>query len=223
MDCPHCKEFAPDNNYRCPHCGKVLDPTKELSDFGVKVGKRRGLSANVVILSILVVLLAVLIYAALFKGKGAPARETGQESVPVSEVAGGGSKTSPVAAGSEQKDHGNVINAENPGGELNLETFIQAGKTTIFDFYSEFCPPCRKISPLLTRLDQRREDIVVCKVDINRPGTQGIDWSSPVARQYKLNSIPHFKIYDTTGNLTYEGNDAYAEILRLLQAEKIVQ
>ena len=75
----------------------------------------------------------------------------------------------------------------------------------LFDFYSEYCPPCRAISPYLEQLNEQRGDLVVVKVDINRPGHQGIDWESPVARQYQLRGIPHFLVYDGAGQLAAEG------------------
>jgi thiol-disulfide isomerase/thioredoxin len=95
------------------------------------------------------------------------------------------------------------------GKEVTLADYLVPGKTTIFDFYSEYCPPCRAIAPRLEKLHMTRDDIVVVKVDINRPGVKGIDWKSPVARQYKLQSIPHFKVYDPDGKLKAEGDEAY--------------
>jgi thiol-disulfide isomerase/thioredoxin len=95
------------------------------------------------------------------------------------------------------------------GQEVQLADYLVPGKTTVFDFYSEYCPPCRAIAPRLEELHMARADIVVVKVDINRPGVKGIDWKSPVARQYKLESIPHFKVYDPDGKLQAEGDEAY--------------
>ena len=83
--------------------------------------------------------------------------------------------------------------------------------------------PCRRISPLLKKLDEKRSDIVVVKVDINRKDVQGhIDWQSPVARQYKLQSIPHFMIFSPDGKLEAEGEAAYTKVMNLLQQEKII-
>jgi thiol-disulfide isomerase/thioredoxin len=90
------------------------------------------------------------------------------------------------------------------GQTIKLEDHLVPGKTVIFDFTSEFCPPCRAIAPSLHKLDAEREDIVVVEVDINRPGTKGIDWQSPVARQFNLQSIPHFKVYGPDGKLQVE-------------------
>ena len=98
------------------------------------------------------------------------------------------------------------------GQEVALADYLVPGKITVFDFYSEYCPPCRRISPKLVKLHQTRDDIAVVKVDINRPGEKGIDWQSPVARQYRLESVPHFKVYGPDGKLQAEGDAAYEMI-----------
>lgn len=113
-------------------------------------------------------------------------------------------------------DRSHAANAFQPGAEFAVAEHLQRGKTNIVDFYSDYCPPCRKISPLLTELGRKRPDLAVIRVDINRKGVEGIDWSSPVARQYGLRSIPHFQIYDGEGNLVQEGQAAYMQILALL-------
>jgi thiol-disulfide isomerase/thioredoxin len=111
--------------------------------------------------------------------------------------------TIPIACNNGGSDKGNnseILNANNPGERLDITKYLVKDKINIVDFYSEFCPPCRKISPLLSKLDKKRDDIVVIKIDINRKGIKGIDWRSPLAKQYELRSIPHFKIYDGKGN-----------------------
>ncbi len=267
MKCPKCNEYAPDNNYKCPHCGEVLKPAVTPADFHIKPVKRSRINPNVVILLLIVVGVAVLVYAAFFKGKGQsknnvkPAistttststgtgigtgietgtgsdTDTGAEPGTGTDTdAGTGTDTSSgtdtgtdtdtgagtstgTGNGNGTLDVGYVINNQNPGEEIDIRIFVQEGKTTIFDFYSEYCPPCRRISPLLKGLDTRREDIIVHKVDINRPGIQGIDWGSPVAKQYNIHSVPFFMIYDTSGNLTHQGDAAYTEVMRLLQGK----
>jgi thiol-disulfide isomerase/thioredoxin len=94
------------------------------------------------------------------------------------------------------------------GQEVKLDQYLVPGKTTIFDFTSEYCPPCRAISPRLDKLHAKRDDVVVVKIDINRPGVKGIDWKSPVATQYKMQSIPNFKVYGPNGKLQAEGQEA---------------
>jgi len=94
------------------------------------------------------------------------------------------------------------------GQEVNLADYLIPGKTVVFDFTSEFCPPCRAISPHLDKLHASRADVVVVKVDINRPDVRGIDWGSPVAKQYDMKSIPYFKVYGPDGTLQAEGKPA---------------
>lgn len=96
------------------------------------------------------------------------------------------------------------------GQKVNLQDYVVKGKTTIFDFTSEYCGPCRGIAPHLHKLHAQRADIVVVEVDINRPDVKGIDWNSPVAQQYALESIPHFKVFGPDGKLQVEGNKARA-------------
>jgi thiol-disulfide isomerase/thioredoxin len=96
------------------------------------------------------------------------------------------------------------------GREVQITDYLVPGKTTIFDFTSEYCPPCRTISPRLDELHTRRDDIVIVKVDLNRPGIKGIDWQSPVAKQYHVHSIPHFKVFGPDGKLIAEGDKARA-------------
>lgn len=102
------------------------------------------------------------------------------------------------------------------GSPVNLSDYLIPGKTTVFDFYSDYCPPCVQVAPLLEKLHQKRDDIVVVKVDINRPGVKGIDWKSPVAQQYRLNSIPHFKVYGPDGKLKAEDGPTGAKARQMV-------
>jgi len=90
------------------------------------------------------------------------------------------------------------------GETISLADYAVPGMTTVFDFTSEYCPPCRAYDKPLELLHQRKADVAVVKVDINRPGVTRIDWQSPVARQYGLRSIPHFKVYGPDGKLLAE-------------------
>ena len=66
------------------------------------------------------------------------------------------------------------------GSEVKLTDYLVPGKTVIFDFYSDYCGPCVEMSPKLEKLHAARADVVVVKVDINRPGTKDIDWKSQI-------------------------------------------
>jgi thiol-disulfide isomerase/thioredoxin len=94
------------------------------------------------------------------------------------------------------------------GQQVNINDYLVPGKTVVFDFTSDFCPPCRAINPYLDKLHANRADVVVVKVDINRPDVKGIDWKSPVAQQYEMKSIPYFKVYGPDGQFIADGRAA---------------
>lgn len=116
-----------------------------------------------------------------------------------------------------------VVNRDRPGQPVDLARFVVPGKTTIFDVYSEYCGPCVAVAPMLEELARRRPDIAVRKIDINRPGVQGIDWSSPAAEAHVSpgpdgeRGIPYFKVYGPDGRLVAEGSAASAWVYRALE------
>jgi thiol-disulfide isomerase/thioredoxin len=103
------------------------------------------------------------------------------------------------------------------GQQIDLADYAVKGEFTVFDFMSDYCPPCQRIAPWMDRLHNEREGVSVVKVDINRPGVRGIDWKSPVAAQFRLSSIPHFKVMDTEGNLVAEGDEAWQMLVAWLE------
>ena len=99
------------------------------------------------------------------------------------------------------------------GQRIDIEEHLAQGKTTIVDFYSDYCMPCLALAHLLERLAAKRPDIRVVQVDVNRPGVKGIDWGSPTAQQFGIHSLPYFKIFDAQRELTAEGEQALELIL----------
>lgn len=277
MNCPYCNQSIPDNNYRCPDCGKILKEGLEPRDFMPKPVKKQGLNLTYFVLMVIVVGLAVMTYF-IFQKEGEKGkdntntninksyqsksevnvnrnsdndkpvvdRETPGESddpwedtnpepfddqeqdseepgIPGKNDSEAEKKEEPEApyAWVKKESIKESILSHKPGEEIEIKNLVQEGKTTIFDFYSVYCGPCRRISPLLERLDRKRHDIVVIKIDINRKGVRGIDWGSPVTRQYNIRSIPYFIIYDIRGRRTHEGKEAGRQVYQLLSQEGI--
>ncbi|NOY22867.1 MAG: thioredoxin family protein [Acidobacteria bacterium] len=104
-----------------------------------------------------------------------------------------------------------------PDGPINLTSMIESGKTNIVDLYSEYCPPCHAIAPYLEKLAKARPDIHVIRIDINRKDHKGIDWGSPIARQFNLRSIPHFLIIGGEGKVLKEGKSAYKKVVDMIK------
>lgn len=109
------------------------------------------------------------------------------------------------------------INSDNPGEQINIADHKVSGHFTIFDFYSEHCGPCMRIAPELLELTKQRPDIAVRSLNVDRPGTQGIDWSSPLCSQYDIHSLPHFIIMNASGKTIAQGRSASEKIIKLIQ------
>ena len=109
-------------------------------------------------------------------------------------------------------------NAGQEGCALALQNLPVKGKITLVDCWSPYCPPCLRLAPLLEELAQKRRDLEIIKLNINRPEVQGrIDWQSPLAKQLGLSSIPHFLIFDPEGRLTAQGSEARPQVLDWLR------
>jgi thiol-disulfide isomerase/thioredoxin len=111
-----------------------------------------------------------------------------------------------AAAVHEKTDQPLVISN---GQRVELADYLVPGKTTVFDFYSDYCPTCRAIAPDLKKLHANRPDVAVVLVNVNRAGVKVIDWESPVAKQYHLPSTPQLKVFGPDGMLVAEGKPAY--------------
>lgn len=245
MECPYCHQDAPDTNYKCPHCHNVLKENVEFPGSNQKPEETRKKSMGLTYILAVIILAGAALIAYLFiqsqkkieKPLQLPDQiETAyrevsppQDSAPIEEALGNESDEQAAQPSDDSPEQNSEEPAEVydaaptithvPGEEVAIAALAQKGKTTIFDFYSDYCGPCRMISPRLEQLDQRRDDIAVIKIDINRQGVRGIDWNSPVARQYNLGSIPYFVIYDAGGRMTHEGSAAWQQVNQLLYQE----
>jgi thiol-disulfide isomerase/thioredoxin len=86
------------------------------------------------------------------------------------------------------------------GREVALEEHLVPGKLVVFDFFADWCAPCRYLTPLLERLAEEHPDrLALRKIDV-------IDWSSPVARQHGLSAIPHLVLFGPDGSRLAEGD-----------------
>lgn len=74
---------------------------------------------------------------------------------------------------------------------VNLDNFeeevLKADKTVLVDFWAEWCGPCKMLSPIVDDISEEREDIKVCKVNI--------DDCPDLAIKYKVMSIPTLVVF----------------------------
>ena len=105
-----------------------------------------------------------------------------------------------------------VANATSPGETLDLPKLAVAGKTTLVEFTSERCPACAEMAPAMDFLSRHKEGLAIRQVVIDRPGSSGIDFDSPLARQWQVDSVPSFVILDETGRIASRGSDAKDQV-----------
>ena len=69
---------------------------------------------------------------------------------------------------------------------VNKENFhkevLNSDRPVLLDFFASWCGPCRMVAPILDEIAEEREDIKVCKVDI--------DDQPELASRYRIMSVP---------------------------------
>ena len=69
------------------------------------------------------------------------------------------------------------INKDNFHNEV-----LNSDKPVLLDFFANWCGPCRMVAPILDEIAEEREDIKVCKVDI--------DEQPELASRFRVMSVP---------------------------------
>lgn len=49
----------------------------------------------------------------------------------------------------------------------NFEEIKNGAKPVLLDFFAEWCGPCRMIAPIIDEIAEEREDVAVCKVNVD--------------------------------------------------------
>ena len=69
---------------------------------------------------------------------------------------------------------------------INKDNFHQevlnSDKPVLLDFFASWCGPCRMVGPILDEIAEEREDIKVCKINI--------DEQPELAHRYRVMTIP---------------------------------
>lgn len=84
-----------------------------------------------------------------------------------------------------------ILTEENFNGEV-LE---YQGKVLV-DFFATWCGPCKMLAPVLEKFAESRDDIKVCKLDVDK--------ATPVAIRYGVNVIPTLILFENGKQLKKE-------------------
>ena len=101
------------------------------------------------------------------------------------------SSTTTANKSKEQKKPKNIKTITG-GGKVDLKKHLVKGYVVVFDFYADWCGPCKAVAPELKKLAEDNNDIILRKIDI-------INWNTAVVKQHNIRSVPNIWIFDKNG------------------------
>ncbi len=107
---------------------------------------------------------------------------------------------------------GQPVEVISHGAQVDINQHLALGNVTVFDFYADWCGPCRQLSPSLEQMARSDPEIALRKVDI-------VNWRTPVARQFDIHSIPQVNVYNRGGRLIGTVNGADFEQVKRYVAQ----
>lgn len=102
-----------------------------------------------------------------------------------------------------------LVKVNAPGQKVNLAKVLVKGKINLVYFYTPWSSSCRELTPQLEAFAREHPEYVVLAVHIQKQG-------SPVAKQYRIASVPQFLVYDARGKVQSRGEVARRKVLSLL-------
>ncbi|MBQ3512739.1 MAG: thioredoxin [Lachnospiraceae bacterium] len=94
----------------------------------------------------------------------------------------------------------------------NFETeVLENSKTVLLDFWAEWCPPCRMLAPILDKIGEEQEEIVVGKINV--------DEERGLAGEFHVANIPTLVVIKDGVEVNRSvGAISKTEILELVQS-----
>lgn len=72
--------------------------------------------------------------------------------------------------------------------EANFEAeVLNSDKPVLVDFFAVWCGPCKMVSPIIDEIAEERQDIKVCKVNVDEAPT--------LAERFSVSSIPTLAVF----------------------------
>lgn len=107
-------------------------------------------------------------------------------------------------------------NADSPGERINKSDFTGDEKRTIFYIHSSHCQYCVQMKPLVEKLAQVDPTSRVVEVELDRKGYDGIDYHSPIGKQFAIEAVPAFVVFNKTGRLQAKHTEAKTFVRQLM-------
>lgn len=92
--------------------------------------------------------------------------------------------------------------------KADYQKLIKSNKKVLVDFYAEWCEPCKKMAPYLTKMEQdSTADIVIVRIDVDKNKT--------LATQMKIDQLPTLILYNPNSKEEQWRNFGYISELDL--------
>lgn len=99
-----------------------------------------------------------------------------------------------------------AINITKDNFELEV---LKSDKLVLVDFWAAWCGPCKMLSPVIDEISSEREDLKVCKINI--------DEQPELAQQFAVMSIPTLLVFKngevTNKTIGLQSKDAILSLL----------
>lgn len=98
------------------------------------------------------------------------------------------------------------------GEVVDLLPHVSQTGITVFDFYADWCPPCKKLDASLAEMKGvYGERLTVVKLDL-------VDWKSDLAKHFKIADLPYLMVYsaDKTQLAAGPSNQVLPELVKKL-------
>jgi thiol-disulfide isomerase/thioredoxin len=99
------------------------------------------------------------------------------------------------------------------GESVDLQKYLVKDHIMIFDFYADWCGPCKILAPKIEELVNKDDTILLRQVNI-------VDWNSEVAKQYEIQFVPNIRVYNKQGQMVGEPTPDYNAVVKYIKEAK---
>ncbi len=79
------------------------------------------------------------------------------------------------------------------GTEVDLAAYVKTGRVTVFDFYADWCAPCKQVERSLKDMKRLYGDrLQVYQLDL-------VNWDSALAKAHQIRDLPYLIVYGEDG------------------------